>query len=187
MRHKTIAILGVDGSGKSTAIRHVSRALGDQCVVQYMGHKDFEDPRIDEWTSRKASKWNSLKIIFLTYRCYRNRYDAAVASQKIVLFDRYVHEVWINSFGPRHILTTILYKYIFPQPAIIIYLHCEAEESMRRKADIPDPEVFRAMKKRFDDCFLNNHSVFSFDTGRQDEEEIAVDILSIIKKSFDAN
>lgn len=181
MKKKTIAILGVDGTGKSTAVANLKKIYGDSCVITYMGYKDFEDPRIKELEGKRFS---TPSIVFRIYRCFWKRYLDAVKSQKIAIFDRYVHEIFINADGRLKWVNTILYEFLFPMPRIIVYLHCSTAESLKRKSDIPDAEEFAKMKERFDNYFINKENVLCLDTGLLSIEEITTRITDLINNSF---
>ena len=173
MKRKTIAILGVDGAGKSTVIENLKQLLKDKCFVQYMGSRSYEDPKLVELLGKTSmTKVEVLYSIWLRYRCFWKRYNKAVATGKIVLFDRSVDEIYINSSGLFKILYTVLYKYMFPTYSSVIYLHCSAEESLRRKNDIPNAEVFRAMKGRFDKYFLNNPKCLCLSSEEHSPQEL---------------
>lgn len=170
---KTIAIIGVDGTGKSTLICQLQKRLGAKAIIKYMGSVRFEDKRISKIKEKKALSYlDIIKIQLLTYRCFWNRYKDAVNDNKLVLFDRYVDERFINSIGIYKVIATILYKYLFPRPTHIIYLYCSAETSFKRKNDIPDKSVFIAMKNRFDHYYQNKKDCFVLNSDLYNEEEL---------------
>lgn len=181
MKSKTIAILGVDGSGKSTVVNNLHFRYGDRCVVTYMGYKDFEDSRIKEL---KNKRFATPIIVFRIYRCFWRRYLNAIKSDKIAIFDRYVHEIFINAEGRFRRINILLYRYLFPMPSLIVYLHCSAEESLKRKDDIINEDIFKAMKRRFDEFFLNRKGVLCLDSGSLSSDEITSRICELIDKSF---
>ena len=181
MNRKSIAILGVDGSGKSTAVNNLKKVLGNQCVITYMGYKDFDDPKIE---TSKNKRFITPIIVYRIYRCFWKRYLRSVRTHKIAIFDRYVHEVFLNSGSRLKLLNTILYKYLFPMPSKIVYLHCSVSESLKRKNDIPDPVVFAEMKERFDHYFMSRNSVLCLDTGELSTDEITYKIVQFINQSF---
>ena len=181
-KKKTIAILGVDGSGKSTAVKNLKNEYGDKCSVTYMGNTRFEDSRIESLKKRRFSR---PLVLFLTYRCYKKRYRKGVSGGEFAIFDRYVHEIFINAgMGWYNKINIFLYKYCFPRPNKIVYLYCSEEASLRRKNDIPDPDIFIAMKKRFDNYFLHKQGILSLDTERLSPDEITKEISNLINKSF---
>ncbi len=186
MNRKTIAILGVDGTGKSTVIKNLQQLLKDKCIVQYMGSRSYEDPRLMKILDKpRMTKFELLYSIWLRYLCFWKRYKNAVASGKIVLFDRSVDEIYINSSGVFKFVYTFLYKYAFPSPSVVIYLHCSAAESLCRKDDIPDPVAFRAMKKRFDQCFLDNPKCLCLSSEKYNPQELAELVYNYIEEHFD--
>lgn len=182
MTRKTIAILGVDGSGKSTAVKSLEEVYGEISSFTYMGYKDFEDGRIERLKGRRFS---TPLIVLLIYRCFWKRYLTAVKSSKLAIFDRYVHEIFINSGGRLRWVNTALYRYLFPMPSKMVYLYCSVQESLKRKSDIADPEEFSKMKKRFDDFFLNRKNVLSLNTEELSIKEITNRISEFINNSFD--
>lgn len=170
---KTVALIGVDGTGKSTIINRLKELFGDEAITMYMGSVRFEDPKIEELAKKPClSFFESVKYLFLVNKCFWGRYRGAVKTNKIVLFDRYVHERYLNATGKRKLINLVLYKYLFPRTSCIIYLYCSAETSLKRKDDIPDAEVFHAMKKRFDSCFLNSNDCLCLDTDTKSVDEI---------------
>lgn len=184
---KTVAILGVDGTGKSSVINLLSQKLGSRCLVQYMGCRDFGSKTLDkiELKERHNALDKLLKILII-YKCFWNRYLKSTRSQKIVLFDRYVHEVFINSLHttchPAQILVNLLYRVLFPMPLVMVYLFCPVEISLSRKDDIVDVSRFKNMKDRFDQYFLHDKRILSINTAEHKPEEIADAILKILKK-----
>lgn len=156
---QTFAIIGVDGSGKSTLISQLGQRFGEKAMTQYMGSVRFEDERIEIIKNKQSlSVYDSIRLYFLIYKCFWDRYKTATKSNKLVLFDRYVDERYINAKGKYRFLNVILYKYFFPKPSHIIYLHCSAETSFNRKSDIPDKSAFIAMKERFDEFYMKGKS-----------------------------
>lgn len=179
---KTIAILGVDGSGKSTAVENLSTIYGDKCSITYMGYTRFEDPRIE--LLRKKRHTNPITT-WLTYRCFWHRYFKALKQGDFAIFDRYVHEIFINANKSLYSrINIILYKYLFPKPQKMVYLYCSSDESLRRKNDIPNPDTFIAMKKRFDNYFLNRKGVLCLDSEQLSPQEITMKISELIDQSF---
>lgn len=179
----TIAILGVDGSGKSTAVENLSQKFGNRCSVTYMGYTRFEDKRIERL---QELRFTSPIVLLLIYNCFWKRYLNAIHHGNFAIFDRYVHEIFLNAnknwWFSR--VSIVLYKYLFPMPQKIVYLHCSVDKSLNRKNDIEKPEVFKAMKERFDNYFLNRDGVLCLDSGELSPEEITIKISEFINTSF---
>lgn len=182
----TLAIIGVDGTGKSSVIKALGAEYGDKCIITYMGYRSFEDSRIERLQSTSASSIIAkvikyVYVVFLIYRCYLKRYNSSVGTGKFVIFDRYVHEIYINAHGVMKMVYTLLYKYLYPNPSKIVYLYCPVEESLKRKDDIKDPDVFRKMKERFDRTFLNDKRYLCLDSSVYSTSELAKQIKKIIE------
>lgn len=178
--NNTIAILGVDGSGKSTAVENLLKVYGKKCSITYMGFTRFEDPIIEQLEGkRNAFLLMELRI----YLCFWKRYISGCKTGDIVIFDRYVHEIFINA-GSTFFQKTraFIYKHFFPMPSKMVYLYCPVEESLRRKSDIVNPEVFVLMKQRFDDFFLGRKDILCLDTSVLSTEEITDRICDFIDK-----
>lgn len=183
--NKTLAIIGVDGTGKSSVIQALGNEFGEKCIITYMGYRSFEDNRIERLQNKPASSiiTKTIKfvyVVFLIYRCYLKRYRTSVNKGKFVIFDRYVHEIYINAQGIMKIVFTLLYKYLYPKPSNVVYLYCPVEESLRRKDDITDKVTFRKMKERFDKTFLNNKECLCLDSSVYSTKELAQQIKQII-------
>jgi thymidylate kinase len=174
MKYKNFAILGVDGSGKSTLIKELANKFGNKCVITYMGSRSYEDDRLETLLKKKkCTRLEFYEIIIRRYICFWKRYINSIRSRRIVLYDRYVHEIYINSSEHYKLLYTILYKYLYPSPKYTIYLYCSVEESLRRKNDIPDPIEFRKMKERFDNVFLHDRKCLCLSSEEYTPEELA--------------
>lgn len=181
---KTIAILGVDGTGKSSVINEIKTKLGDSCIVQYMGYRSFGDKRIEQIEARPHGLIQTLVLKWLIYKSYIRRYREAKKKNKIVIFDRYVHEIYINSFGLASFINKLVYKYLYPNPNFVIYLHCPAEISLARKDDIPDKEVFKSMKTRFDSVFIGRKKCLCLDSYKYSSEQLADIIIKYINDNI---
>lgn len=181
---KTIAILGVDGTGKSSVIQEIQKRLGKKCCVKYMGYRSFDDPRIEKINNSAHGFVSGIKLKYLIYKEYLRRYKGAKEENKLVIFDRYVHEIYINSNGIGGIINKVLYKYLYPKPDLIVYLHCPAEVSLSRKDDIPNEQVFRAMKSRFDATFMNNKHCLCLSSEDYTSPQLADKIIEYINKNI---
>lgn len=184
--NKTLAIIGVDGTGKSSVIKALSDEFGDNCIITYMGYRSFEDSRIEKLQSTPASTSIAkvikyIYVVYLIYRCYLKRYRSSVETGKFVIFDRYVHEIYINAHGVMKIVFTLIYKFLYPKPSKIVYLYCPVEESLKRKDDIKDSEMFRKMKERFDRTFLSDKRCFCLDSSVYSTAELAKQIKKIVE------
>ena len=183
---KTVALIGVDGTGKSTLLKNLQNRYGDKAVTMYMGCVRFEDKRIEELLSRKhLTRLDYLKIIYLKYKCFWYRYRKATKTGKLVLFDRYIHEIILNCGGwKQKFLFTLLYRYLFPQPEFVIYLYCSVNTSFQRKDDIVDKAKFASMKKKFDNYFLENTKCYCLDSDKYNIEQLTEYAYNYLKDIY---
>lgn len=170
---KSVALIGVDGSGKSTTVKALQELLGDKCCIQYMGFREMETHWGKEYYA--SGKRFRLKIlpffgIYLEmwYRYLKNRFN----NYKIIFYDRYPWEAYDNGFGKYKFIYFVLFKLFFPRPKKVYYLYCTTDSSFARKDDIANKELFINMKRRFDRKYKDKKGVLSFDTDKLTTEEI---------------
>ncbi len=182
---KSICIIGVDGTGKTTTIENIQKILTDKAIVQYMGYKNFKTKKAKRYfSSNKKGFVHQLRIFFILYYEMLYRYFECRFSNKIVLFDRYVDEIFINRNKFSKLVYKILFKYMFPRPKIIYYLYCSSESSLSRKDDIEDKDKFKLMKKRFDKELLNNKKCKCINTDIKNEDEVLYEIIYDLNESI---
>ena len=184
LHRRSIALIGVDGSGKSTTIKELKKTLGEGCFVQYMGFREMETKWGKEWYA--SGKKFKIKIIpflgvylemwyrYLKYRFYNGR---------IVLYDRFPWEAFDNGTGKYKAIYFLLFKVLFPRPYKVIYLHCSTETSLKRKNDITNVELFKSMKLRFDSKYKNDKKIMSFNTDVMETSDIVDQICKYIMDS----
>lgn len=177
---KSICITGVDGTGKSTMVKKVKLLFDDNtAVIQYMGMKDFETARAQDYFERHRSipLGRFALINEMWYRVYKHR-----KKDKIVIFDRYTDEHYLEyvdrSFSFKNLILKYLYKMFFVylqyRPTVYIYLTCDFETSLRRKNDIitsEEKEALKHNKLKLDRYYKNKKGVFIIDTTNQSIDE----------------
>lgn len=175
---RNIAIIGVDGSGKSSIINELNSIFSDNSVIVYMGQKDYETKLLKKLVNKEKCNiiHKIIKRILMIYEQFK-RYYKYRFTKKIVFFDRYVDDSFINSRKSEKIFNNLLYKVVFPKPKLKIYMYCNTEISFRRKTDIIDKDAFKNMKKRYDDYYLNNNKVISICTDNTKENDV-IELLS---------
>lgn len=183
LRKLSIAVIGVDGSGKSTAIEELSLMYGNKSVVVYMGLKNFANKKLEKIVKMKESDMSTMdkmKLKIYLYIELLRRYLKNRFSYKIVIYDRYVEDNYINSIGRFRYVDNLFYKYLFPKAKIYFYFHCDANTSFSRKNDITDRKGFIMMKERYDKLFLNKKRIVSIDT----DENSKLDTIDLICNSI---
>lgn len=185
LRKRSICFVGIDGSGKSSTIKSMSDIFDNISQIVYMGQKDYKINKLSILLNKekctlfeKILKIALLRIEFF-YRYYNTRYN-----YKIILFDRYIDDNFINASGKFKLLDLFLFKLIFPKPKIKIYLYCSAETSFERKNDILSKDNFITMKNRYDEYYLKRKDCILIDTDKYSEEEVISKIVSVINKDY---
>ena len=113
------------------------------------------------------------------YRYLKNRF-----SSKTVIYDRYVDEAYINSRGIKQFLCIIMYRFLFPKPKKVFYLHCSTDTSFKRKNDILDKKAFIDMKDRFDKKFLNTKGIIDLSSDELSLSEIIDEVTIELNQTF---
>lgn len=191
-----IAIMGVDGSGKSSAIRMLQGHFKNS-FVQYMGFRN------DSWESELAKKIRNnkqpegsesflsrffhvrlLKFYYvMVYEGYYRYMKAVRSGANVVLFDRYYWEIYDNTNNTlSRIVYYIFLKMLYPKPELQVYLHCPIEESLRRKDDIDDVDDFIRTKNKWDKIYLNRKDVLAIDTSEHSINEVCGRIIEQLVK-----
>lgn len=187
LRKKSIAIIGVDGSGKSSAVKSLKAIFGEKAEIIYMGMKDYQLNKLNILLQKE-----NCNIIEKVYRLILSRYEFFYRyfkyrfSRKVVIFDRYVDDIYINANKNNkfRIIDKLLYGFLFPKPNIKIYLYCNIETSLERKSDITDVTVFSEMKKRYDKFYLNRKKVLCINTSLVNEENTIKMITNLINENY---
>lgn len=178
LKRKDMVFVGVDGSGKSTIINKISAELPERTTVQYMGCRDYDNQKI---SMENGGITNLFRVYVQMWKRYwKNRFQYG----KIILFDRWPYEIFINSSGYKRKIYRVLYRCLFPKPKRMVYMYCSETCSFRRKDDITDEQQFCKMKQRFDAFYLNQRNVIGFDTEKKGTEELYREIWKLIKEEY---
>lgn len=191
-RQYTVALIGVDGSGKSSALQNLTEYYQGSAFTQYFGFRDYKTnlaKKLCDGNKRFKNKYisNLFRCVAL-YNEMLYRYNVAKKSGKrILLFDRYVWEAADNSvLSAERVLNTLLFKKLFPNVDTVIYLYCPVDISLSRKNDIEDVDCFVRMKERFDKLYMRKEGSLAIDTSITPREEVLGLIVLHICKLTDA-
>lgn len=171
----TIAIIGVDGTGKSTSIDAIKNYYGNAVASQYMGFRLFQTKLAKSWygqNKRIPILSFFIDCIMLPYEMWYRYKHALSEGKEIVLFDRYPWEIYDNSRGIARVINYLLFKVLFTKPDGIIYLYCRAETSLSRKTDIEDEKAFKLMKENFDKQYKEYPGALVLNTDNEGVEEV---------------
>lgn len=183
LERRNVAVIGVDGSGKSTTIEELHNILGSESIIVYMGLKNFKFKYCkDNESFQGLNGIQKLKYYTLLYIDFLCRYFKYRYTSKIVIFDRYIYDTLANDKKPRlkKILDDIFYKVLYPKPKLIYYLHCDVETSLKRKNDINDVERFNKYKNNYDRVVKKNKKIKEISSNRYNNDQI----IQIIAKDL---
>lgn len=183
--NRTIAIIGVDGSGKSTSIDLINKIYDEKSKITYMGLKEFKIKVLYKMNeNRNGNVFYKLikRVLFyfeMLIRALKSRF-----SPKVIIYDRYVNDFFINSSGMLKKIDILFYKILFPRPKMIFYFYCSGETSLKRKDDIPDEKAFLIMKEKYDKYFSNDKKAIMINTDVESIESAVNIICDNINKKF---
>ena len=172
--NRTIAIVGIDGSGKSTTIESLQKTIPDKLRIQYMGNKDFKSKLAKTYTYKN----HKLIALPITYLAMWSRIISGLTKPQITIFDRYSWETYYLASRPAKPLFFFPYFFLPPKPKLVYYLHCPLETSLARKDDIDDKQQFALMKQKTDTFYKNRRNIVSFDTATIPTAKIVDRILN---------
>lgn len=196
MNIKSVCVVGVDGTGKSSTINMLRDALGaDNVIIQYMGARLWETKIAKKYieSNKPESFFRSIMIVIAYPIEMFHRVKKHRKTHKIVIFDRYVDEQVIirkaEKGGVLHKAVTclygILFKYLLYKPTIVFYLNCPIEISITRKTDIQteyDKDRLKKNKELLDD-YYNKVGAHIIDTSNANQSEVVDRIVRVLKES----
>lgn len=184
----SVAVLGTDGSGKSTIINGIIPVLGKALhnsvcyehmrpnllpsIARLFGRPEKEGPVTDPHGSKTSGFFGSflrLSYYSLDYILgyWLKVYPALVKRPTLYIFDRYFQDYYIDPRRGRISLPKWLiklYEIFIPTPDIILCLGTDAEVMYARKPEVPLEEVERQVKELQAFCKSNKRTVW-IDTG----------------------
>lgn len=185
LANKSICILGVDGSGKSTTTESLKTLLGNMATIKYMGFKDYETTYIKKhFENKKGTFFYKVKSIIYPWIEMWKRYFSVRFKKELIIYDRFPWEAAVNNTGIMKCIYYLQYNLFFPKPKRVYYLYCSEETSLKRKNDIADEEVFKLMKKRFDKKYLHKKNIKCISTDDYSTDEITDIIIKDINNNM---
>ena len=200
-----IAILGTDGSGKSSIIDHIKPILEQalRCEVIYehlrpnllpsiaclFGKPQLLGPTTDPHASSPSSLIGSLMRLTY-YTCdyvigyWLKTYPALVKRSHVFVFDRYFYDYFIDPrrgrvSAPKWILQ--IFSSIIHKPDIILCLGAGANIIYSRKPELPITEITRQQQELRTFCD-DNKNAYWIDTGCSIEDSINQSLKIITSK-----
>lgn len=176
---KTIAILGMDGTGKSTILKEFSDKQQSIYSTQYMGMKEWET-KIAKLKYEK-NKFRYLPGIGVIWIELIFRYFKSSLKRKKIIFDRYPLEMQNDFKGLKKIMFKIFLVYLFPRPDKIIYLKCSVKTSLSRKDDIDNVDEFRIRKNNLEKKIILKLKCLEIDTEKNNIENVLKIMINYIE------
>lgn len=150
---KTICLIGVDGSGKSTIVQKLCdefRSKNINAQTYYFGWQPFlpttrllsrifrkNNYRITEDFNKKNKKFSFLQEITLCYFFleYFMRY-VSIKSSPVLIFDRYFYDIYAHySYAERSLLFPLLLR-LFPRPHNLFVFDVPTQIAHQRKPEM---------------------------------------------------
>lgn len=196
MNLKSICIVGVDGTGKSSLIQMLAQTIGEtKAIVQYMGLKDWESGFGKKYLSKKGGGGilsSFMKVIAIFVEMYHRVYKYR-GSDKVIIFDRYVDERIISremskKSGKSDMLNKIyklFFLHYFHRPILTFYLECPIDYSIKRKDDITtdaDIDNLKKSKAAYDQYYKGKADVIIINTSENNQQQTLQIVLSECKK-----
>ena len=183
-----IAVEGIDGSGKTTIVRHLVEELRKRGydVVAFKEPTDSEYGKMIRQIlkDRKVSPEEELKL-FIKDREFnvRNNILPALKDGKVVIMDRYYYSTmaYQGALGLDVERIKMLNKQ-FPKPDLVIILDVSPETALKRIKAKRKPDRFEDVEylRRVREIFLSlKNNVVVVDAER-DIEEVKRDVLKIV-------
>ena len=161
----SVALLGADGSGKSSVARELLGVLPCPGQRVYMGSDNYLLP-VTRWLARRRREPKRTRkpvrrsrpkraketlSLLLHYVEMLSRYLVrglpAMKRGRVVVFDRYVYDMLLDERMERHPLMRKMITEVFPRPTLTVLLDAPAEVLRMRKSDHP---LERLKKMRLD-------------------------------------
>lgn len=195
-----VAMVGIDGSGKSSMVKYLSGASFLQksqgTRVVYFGNKDFWIPGL-EWALAKDPSPKPIKILLVALSTIDIKLRAVPALWYlnrgfIVVCDRYYYDHLIGDPVGKFIRGNALKKLIMPfviwipvKPDITMYLQVDAKTAYGRKQDYALSKV-KEMVTAYNDLLLNRPEVVAINAN-EPLEKVQQEARSVLQRHIKAS
>jgi thymidylate kinase len=172
-RGVSVALLGPNGVGKSTAVEAIRRSFPFESRVVYMGL----------WKAPGGALRARFEVLARPLRIWR-RYACARYHQfrgRLVLFDRYVYEAWLPAKPPFLALKkpyNWFLRHAIPAPDVVIVLDLPGHVAYARKGENPPDELERE-RRIYRDLAGRLSSSQVIDASR-DPDSVHADIATVV-------
>lgn len=133
-RGRVIAVLGVDGVGKTTLVETIRTAIGVKAI--YMGNNRLFLQPLHDFLSKFGKVSVPFTFILCWFEQFIRRINAAISSfmGKTVILERYPkYEIFAYNSQLARSLGNIFYGLLFPDVAEVVVIWCNEEKILSRK------------------------------------------------------
>ena len=148
---------GLDGVGKTTLLRVVSKSLEavfpEQNIYRWRPAVFARAPRLARLPHSKPPRgpWGSISYLFFTWLDFTSGYALAIRSalsrDALVIFDRFYHDLLIDPkryrFGGPIWLVRALGRIVPPRDLFFVVLDADEQTILSRKQQLPPEEIRR--------------------------------------------
>ena len=191
-----ISFMGVDGSGKSTLIKEIQKKLKSKIEIKYLHLRPYlflTDKRTVIKNPHNKKKLNLVLISFIRiilwffiYKIFF--YFNLNKSKKLIIFDRYAHDILIDPIRYRINLPKLIIKkilFFFPNPDLWIILKVKPRKAYERKKEISLKETEK-QSIQYMEFAKNQKNSIIIDTNNSVNKSTSI-LLKHLNKFYDKN
>jgi len=187
-----VSFMGVDGTGKTTLIKKLSKKLSNKYKkIKYLHLRPYLfllDKSLINSNPHKHKQPHSMFVslikILIWLFIYKFFFFINLKKKnQLIIFDRYVHDLLIDKIRYRFNLNNSLTKYIlnlFPEPHLWLFLKAPIEIIEKRKKELSTRELKKQMKAYMSFAKTKKNSLL-IDTNKNTAEN-----LSLITKKINS-
>jgi thymidylate kinase len=167
-----VAIIGPDGSGKSTTTKEIAKifekiySFNEECHIYWrpgilpllgdlfrLEKREFKGPCTNPHAAKPSGFLFSLmRLIYYTIDYiigYPLKILPKIARNYMIIFDRYYYDFIIDPYRSRiklpRFIPYLIMKFIIPKPDVVIYLDNNPDTLIKRKQEVPIEELERQL------------------------------------------
>lgn len=183
-----IALVGLDGAGKTTAANDIAEHVSVETCVQYMGWKEFKNPlmvffrvkygnkkRPPRQLSTEVKDVSLLQISMYYLELYTRHFLLFLKrNSPLVVYDRYFYDwlILVKNSTLRRFFTRII-----PVPDLIVFLTGPEGVLYSRKKEVAI-EKLKFIKNRYRDFLADFDNILIIDTVHDSREQVVRKIFN---------
>lgn len=161
----SVAVIGPDGSGKSTVVGYLKQTPWARSV--YMGSNDYLFGNVYSKVSKRSFlpfRVGKFLAIYLENWLKVGRIYLHKLRGKTIYLDRYPSYQHFLQKGKIRWLFDLFYGKLFPKPSVVIILSCSEDMIIRRKNELTAQEI-RMIYQAFKNYFGDSQNVYWIENG----------------------